>query len=139
MKNYTAPALAQSLREREHALQRAAVLLEHKSFGELKALLAPYSRESVEARRRRRDRVDASGDKGEDGLSKKQLAAIQRFLHRMPRYVSKPVDRRASVIIPLCNVNGVASILFQKRSEKVRTHKQQGNCCVYVLTFKRLS
>jgi hypothetical protein len=131
VKNYTAPALAQSLREKEHALQRAAMLLEQQSFDELKSLLSPYSRENVEAvRQRHKHRIsDTSGQSMGEGLSKKETAAIQRFLHRMPRYVSKPhlVDKRASVIIPLCNVNGVASILFQKRSEKVRTHKQQGN------------
>ena len=136
MKNYTAPALAQSLREKEHALQRAAVLLEQESFVELKSLLSPYSRENVEAaRHRRKHRIDSDASGMGEALSKKELSAIQRFLHRMPRYVSKPVDKRASVVIPLCNVNGVASILFQKRSEKVRTHKQQGMSVIFVCNF----
>lgn len=43
----------------------------------------------------------------------------------MPREVFQAADRRASVVIPICNVNGIASILFERRSTHVRTHKQQ--------------
>lgn len=32
---------------------------------------------------------------------------------------------RASVMIPLCNVDGVASVLFTKRSGKLRAHKNE--------------
>lgn len=43
----------------------------------------------------------------------------------MPRQVFQATVQRASVVIPLCNVDGVASILFERRSSTVRTHKQQ--------------
>ncbi|CAM9987122.1 unnamed protein product, partial [Hapterophycus canaliculatus] len=32
---------------------------------------------------------------------------------------------RASVVIPLCNVDGVASVLFTKRSSTMRAHKNE--------------
>mmetsp|Transcript_40143 Transcript_40143/g.65946 ORF Transcript_40143/g.65946 Transcript_40143/m.65946 type:complete len:174 (+) Transcript_40143:1-522(+) len=37
----------------------------------------------------------------------------------------KPNGRHAAVLIPLCNVNGRASILFTVRTDKVSTHKGQ--------------
>lgn len=36
-----------------------------------------------------------------------------------------PSARRASVVIPLCNVDGVASVLFTKRSGRLRAHKNE--------------
>ncbi len=37
----------------------------------------------------------------------------------------KDVERRAAVLIPLCEVDGVPSVLFTKRTETVGTHKGQ--------------
>lgn len=37
----------------------------------------------------------------------------------------RAVSLRASVVIPLCNVDGVASILFERRSASVRSFKNQ--------------
>jgi len=50
---------------------------------------------------------------------------IQRYLHKMPRHVYQAAGSRASVIIPLCNASGIPSILFERRSSRVRTHKLQ--------------
>ena len=59
------------------------------------------------------------------GFTRRELVIIQRYLQRMPQQVFTAAERRASVVIPLCNVGGVASVLFERRSNKVRTHKQQ--------------
>lgn len=120
--NFTTPALAKALRERESTLQIAALLAEQGKLTELQELLDPFLRSNVERRRRKRHTIDLSK---ESGFTRRELVVLQRYLHKMPRQLFKAVDRRASVVIPLCNVNGVASVLFQKRSDKVRTHKQQ--------------
>lgn len=58
------------------------------------------------------------------------LAAISARLEtaiRPHRRRLSPVEgtRRAAVFIPLCNVHGVASVLFTLRSHSVGTHKGQ--------------
>lgn len=37
----------------------------------------------------------------------------------------KDVEKRAAVLVPLCNVDGVPAVLFTKRTETVGTHKGQ--------------
>ena len=125
VQNYTSPALARALREKELTLQHAARLCETlpQSFEELKELLLPYTRDRIQ--RRRKKKHDLNLSESSEGFTKRELVILQRYLHRMPRHVSGDFGRRASVVIPLCNVDGVASILFEKRSKKVRTHKQE--------------
>jgi len=118
--NYTSPALARALRERETTLQAAAFLAETGNYDALAPLLFPFLRKNVERRRQKRHSFDFAS-----GFGRKELVIIQRYLHRMPRQVFNAAERRASVVIPLCNVNGVASVLFERRSNRVRTHKQQ--------------
>ena len=118
--NYTAPALARALRERESLLQAAAFLAESGNYAELAPLLLPFLKTNVEKRRIKRHSFDFAS-----GFTRRELVIIQRYLHRMPRQVFTSRERRASVVIPLCNVDGVASVLFERRSNKVRTHKQQ--------------
>jgi len=119
--NFTAPALARALRERESTLQAAAILAENGNHTELHELLLPFMKSSVDRRRQSgRREMDLS-----TGFSRRELVIIQRYLQKLPRELYHAADRRASVVIPLCNVNGVASILFERRSSKVRTHKQQ--------------
>mmetsp|Transcript_15317 Transcript_15317/g.25574 ORF Transcript_15317/g.25574 Transcript_15317/m.25574 type:complete len:403 (+) Transcript_15317:120-1328(+) len=118
--NFTAPALAEALRDRETTLQRAASLLDLGNVSELKDLLSPFMQDNVDRRRHRKHSLDL-----QDGFSRQEIVILQRYLHRMPRHVFHAAERRASVVIPLCNVQGVASILFERRSDKVRTHKHQ--------------
>lgn len=120
VQNFTAPALAEALRDREITLQKAANLLFNDGAQELKELLLPFLDASVERRRLHQHDLDLS-----KGFTRKEIVVLQRYIHRMPRHVYHNADRRASVIIPLCNVGGVASVLFERRSMKVRTHKQQ--------------
>jgi nudix motif 8 len=118
--NFTSPALAMALRDRETTLQYAAILAQNHDVEGLKVLLSPFLRSNVEKRRTRNHKIDFS-----DGFSRKELVVIQRYLHKMPRQVFQAAGSRASVVIPLCNDHGVASILFERRSSKVRTHKLQ--------------
>lgn len=118
--NFTAPALAMALRDRETTLQLAAVLAQNGDVERLQKLLQPFTASNVDKRRIRNHGLDLS-----KGFTRKELVIIQRYLHRMPRHVFQATSSRASVIIPLCNVSGVASILFERRSSKVRTHKHQ--------------
>ena len=120
VENFTAPALARALRDRESTLQHAAMLSETHQYKELSTLLYPFLKTSVEKRRLKNHSLDLS-----TGFTRQQIVIIQRYLHRMPRNVFSAAERRASVVIPLCNVNGVASILFERRSANVRTHKLQ--------------
>jgi nudix motif 8 len=118
--NYTVPALARALREREVTLQRASVMMEQGDLQKLKDLLHPFKPSNVLRRRHRDHKLDLSG-----GFHRNALVLLQRYLHRMPREVFHSSTKRASVVIPLCNVNGVASVLFQRRSDMVKTHKSQ--------------
>ena len=118
--NFTAPALAMALRDREATLQLAAILAQNEDLTRLHKLLQPFTASNVDKRRIRNHGLDLS-----KGFTRKELVIIQRYLHRMPRHVFQATSSRASVIIPLCNVSGVASILFERRSSKVRTHKHQ--------------
>ena len=43
----------------------------------------------------------------------------------LPPSRHRAVSLRASVVIPLCNVEGVACILFERRSSSVRSFKNQ--------------
>ena len=120
VRNFTAPALGRALRDRESILQNAAVLASSERYEELSALLTPFLESNVHLRRKRQHRLDLSA-----GFSRQQLVIIQRYLHRIPRQVFQRSEKRASVVIPLCNVNGVASVLFEQRSSTVRTYKKQ--------------
>ena len=44
---------------------------------------------------------------------------------KMPRRVSSAFERRAAVVLPLCNVNGVPAVLFEKRARHLRAHPDE--------------
>lgn len=54
-----------------------------------------------------------------------QLEAIRGRLSGLVRARLRGEARRAAVLVPLCHVEGRASVLFTRRSEKVGTHKGQ--------------
>ena len=116
--NYSSPALARAIREREDILQTCALLCSENNFEKIKVILRPFEIENVQKRRNKKRTLDVSGP-----FERKDLVILQRYLHRMPRQLYQSARDRASVFIPLCNQNGKASILFQKRSAKVRKHK----------------
>ncbi|CAM9896971.1 unnamed protein product [Phaeothamnion confervicola] len=53
------------------------------------------------------------------------MYSVKKYLTRMPRHITKLTEHRASVMIPLCNVDGVASILFTKRASTMRRHRNE--------------
>ena len=116
--NFTSPAIARALREREEILHVCAALCEEGNLKELKQMLSPFLKINVDQKRNRRRSLDLR-----EGFSRKHLVILQRYLHRLPRQVFQATRDRASVVIPLCNDTGTASILFEKRSARVRTHK----------------
>lgn len=118
--NFTAPALAKALREREDTLHYCAQLISTKNYETLSKVLFPYLKDNIEKVRRSKRVLDLTG-----AITRNELVILQRYLHRIPRQVFQRVEKRASVIIPLCNANGVASVLFERRASTMRTYKHQ--------------
>jgi hypothetical protein len=122
VENYTAPALARALRDREDMLQLCAQLVVDKEYSTLSDMLRPFLKQNVAKRRTKTHSFDLS-----KSFNRQTLAVLHRYLHRMPRQVFQVARRRASVVIPLCNANGVASVLLTLRSESVGSHKHEVN------------
>jgi nudix motif 8 len=119
MENYTVPSLASAVRDREELLQLCAELAKDEEWEELKNVLRPFQRNYVLQRRRvtklnLAHRLDASG-----------LEMLRKALMRMPRRVVQAHQRRAGVVLALCNINDVPSLLLEKRSAKLRAHPDE--------------
>ncbi len=89
--NYTAPALARALREREDTLHVCAQMAVDGDFKTLLEVLDPFLKRNVQKRQNKKYRFYLS-----DGFKGKNLSVIQKHLHRMPRQVLHAADRRAS-------------------------------------------
>ena len=120
IENYTVPSLASALRDREEALQLCATLLAEQKIDELSVILRPFEQRYVERRRRKEIRLDLS-----NGFNQASLEMLRKGLNRMPRRVGQAHQRRAGVVLPLCNVDGVPCVLFEKRSAKLRAHADE--------------
>lgn len=59
------------------------------------------------------------------GFDAHDIELIRKGLNRMPRRVSTAHSKRAGVVLPLCNVDGVPCILFEKRSHHLRAHPDE--------------
>ncbi len=135
--NFTAPSLAIALRDREKTLSRCAQLFTEGDSEALEELLAPFAKYAgassiygpiVEERLHRGEVKTSVKDLVQDlAFDEDILARLKRRLNRMPRQVSKAATRRASVIVPLCHVNGEPSVLFTRRSQYIKRHK--GEVC----------
>lgn len=115
------PALASALRDREEVLQRCAKLLSQNKLSELSKTLRPFEKKYVNLRRLRKNNMNL--DNG--GFDIHSLEKLRKGLNRMPRQVSQAHQHRAGVVIPLCNVFGVPSILFEKRARTLRAHPDE--------------
>jgi hypothetical protein len=60
IENYTVPALASALRDREDVLQLCATLLADQKIDELSIILKPFEQQYVEMRRAKRNKLDLS-------------------------------------------------------------------------------
>jgi 8-oxo-dGTP pyrophosphatase MutT (NUDIX family) len=119
MENYTVPSLASAVRDREELLQLCAELAKNEEWDEIKTILRPFQRNYVLQRRHvtklnLAHRLDASG-----------LEMLRKALMRMPRRVVQAHQRRAGVVIALCNINNTPSLLLEKRSAKLRAHPDE--------------
>jgi nudix motif 8 len=144
--NFPAPKLASALLEREVALARAAELLRQGRDEELRIFLDSFRMQLLPSSTTTTSSPDLptsfSGGSGGTGgtkqgnfptpqaLNSKVRESLSRHLARLPReYVGlgKPLERRASVVLPLCHHNGVPSIVFTRRSSML--NKQPGDIC----------
>lgn len=150
--NYTAPALAAALKDRESTLELCAELFRqglytpflnkktdfprgtfHKHFqiifilwlqgklNELQATLRPFETRDKDIPDENKVVETNLPQKFDEQL----LQALRKKLNRIPRSISKNASKRASVIVPLCHMNGIPSVLFTRRSEKVGRYKGQ--------------
>ena len=124
--NFTAPALATALRDRDETLRACAVLAAKGHHEQLHATLQPYmDLEPLHA-----GTTNMSNERGSDPeesvfemFSFMHRRDLRRKLRRMPRQVDKATAKRASVLLPLCHHKGRPSVLFTRRSDAVGTHK----------------
>lgn len=140
--DFTSPALAAALLDREATLRECNAVLQKlaavvapdnevdasiieqraEAFGKLHLLLAPYAADNHKPYE---DETKTFSDK--KPLDAQACADLRQRLHRIPRQVKNPTVKRASVLIPLCNVDGEASVLLTTRSQGVTHHK--GEVC----------
>jgi len=120
MENYSVASLAAALRDREDVLQQCARLAAEGNFKKLEKVLESFHPRYVSQRRTRRRRLDVCHH-----LDAGSLEVIRKALMRMPRSVTTAHTQRAGVVIPLCLVNGVPSLLLEKRSPDLRAHPDE--------------
>lgn len=123
--NYTVKAIASALRDREDALQYAAVLAEQGNWKELTELLRVFHPRFV-LERRYGGVQQTSQDDITQSLQRGNLELIRKSLMRMPRTVTQGHAKRAGVVIALCTCNdGVPCVLLEKRSRHLRSHPDE--------------
>ena len=121
VENYTAPSLASAIRDREEILQLCAELASEQNWEALEQALQPYQHKYVlERRRSLRDKLSL-----DQGLNVAGLEVLRKALVRMPRRVIQAHQKRAGVVLALCNVRGVPSLLFEKRAATMRAHPDE--------------
>jgi len=119
-KNYTIPVVASALRDREDALQKASVLAAEGKIEELLDFLQIFHPKYVLEKRLQKQQTDVVRK-----LDKEALEVIRKALMRMPRTVTSAHSKRAAVVIPLCLVDGVPSLLLEKRARHMRNHPDE--------------
>ena len=118
--NYTVTSLASALRDREDVLQHCAQLAESNNISALKAYLHNFHPNLVLGRRKEKRRLDVSKP-----LNATSMETIRKALMRMPRRVLQAHSKRAGVVICICHVDGVPSLLLEKRAKNLRAHPDE--------------
>jgi hypothetical protein len=118
--NYTVTSLASALRDREDVLQHCAQLAEQNQLEALKEYLKMFHPDLVLNRRNQKRQLDVTKP-----LTATSLETIRKALMRMPRRVVQAHSRRAGVVIPIVHVDGVPSLLLEKRSADLRAHPDE--------------
>jgi nudix motif 8 len=135
--NFTSPALASALRDREDVLCECAISLIEVGGDEglrrARQLLEPFLRAAGAASGDGpayatsvsvRSTTDAPPPVPKD-FDAASLRLLRKRLSRMPRQVrfhalDADLGRRAGIVLPLCTVGGTPSVLFTTRSDTVR-------------------
>mmetsp|Transcript_20191 Transcript_20191/g.29967 ORF Transcript_20191/g.29967 Transcript_20191/m.29967 type:complete len:395 (-) Transcript_20191:456-1640(-) len=117
--NYTVPSLATAVRDREETLQLCADLASKEQWDKIREILQPYSHENI-LKRRKIKKVNLS-----QSLNIPGLEMLRKALMRMPRRVVQAHQKRAGVVVALCNVDGVPSLMFEKRAPDLRAHPDE--------------
>lgn len=120
VENYTVKSLASALRDREELLQTCAELVKHEKFAQVSQLLQPFQHEYVKQRRQNENKLDLEGD-----LTTSSLEILRKALARMPRRVVHAHQKRAGVVLALCNVSNTPSVLLEKRATNLRAHPDE--------------
>ena len=118
--NYSARSLASALRDREEALQQAAVLAADGEIEQLKKFLEIFHPQLVLDRRERRRPLELL-----EHLDDHALEWIRKRLMRMPRNVVSAHAKRAGVVLALCTVEGVPCVMLEKRAPNLRAHPDE--------------
>jgi nudix motif 8 len=119
MENYTVPSLASAVRDREELLQLCAELANDKDWDAIQQILRPFQRNYV-LQQRRVTKLNLA-----NSLDTAGLEMLRKALMRMPRRVVQAHQRRAGVVLALCNVNDIPSLMLEKRSHKLRAHPDE--------------
>ncbi|VEU33896.1 unnamed protein product [Pseudo-nitzschia multistriata] len=120
IENYTVNSLASALRDREEMLQTASQMASKNDFESLKDFLYNCHPDVVLEKRQRLRKLNLKKP-----LNLASLEIIRKGLMRMPRQVTMAHSKRAGVVIPIVHVDGVPSILFEKRSPSLRAHPDE--------------
>eukprot|EP00039_Didymoeca_costata_P015493 m.264840 g.264840 ORF g.264840 m.264840 type:complete len:345 (-) comp16233_c0_seq28:3989-5023(-) len=116
--NYTAPALAAALLDREAALAKCAQLLQDENTEELQFVLLRYQLASLNSNTPPENWVPSE-------LTSDIRKRLAKLLTRLPREykgLEQIKERRASVLLTLCHFYGEPSVLFTRRSEELGRH-----------------
>lgn len=101
-------------------LQYCAQLAAEDKFEALKERLQNFHPSLVVNRRNERRILDVSKP-----LTATSLETIRKALMRMPRRVTQAHSKRAGVVIAICHVNGVPSIVLERRAVTLRAHPDE--------------
>jgi 8-oxo-dGTP pyrophosphatase MutT (NUDIX family) len=101
-------------------LQYCAQLAAEGNFEALKERLQNFHPSLVVNRRNERRMLDVKKP-----LSATSLETIRKALMRMPRRVTQAHSKRAGVVIAICHVNGVPSIVLERRAATLRAHPDE--------------
>jgi hypothetical protein len=120
IENYTVNSLASALRDREEMLQMASQLAAENDFETLKEFLHDCHPDVILEKRQRLRRLSL-----QKPLNLSSLETIRKGLMRMPRQVTMAHSKRAGVVIAIVHVDGVPSVLLEKRSASMRAHPDE--------------
>jgi hypothetical protein len=120
IEQYTVNSLASALRDREEMLQMASKMAAENKFETLKEFLHDCHPDVVLRRRQRLRQLCLNTP-----FNFARLETIRKALMRMPRQVTMGHSRRAGVVIALVHVDGVPSLLLEKRSASLRAHPDE--------------